>query len=127
MARANGKLPTYTKKALQANAEGIAELNREQLEKGLDSENKDLGIYRDFAYKNRFRPVDLKLTGDFHRSIKPEFASESFNMVATDEKTEKLQDKYGDDIIGLSDKSIEELGTDIIGQVQYELRKELEV
>lgn len=120
-----GSLDGYVAKALRANKETVAEYNREQLERGIDSEVRDLGIYKDFNYKNRWRPVDLKLTGDFHRSIKPKFGSSAFEMTSNDPKADMLQDKYGDTILGLSLEDIHELGEDITGQVQQGLREKV--
>jgi hypothetical protein len=36
-----------------------------------------------------------------------------------------LQDRYGDSILGLSEDSIGELAQDALGQIQFELRKQL--
>lgn len=121
----DGKLDKYISSGLRANKETIANYNRDQLERGIDSEVRDLGTYHDFNYKNRWRPVDLKLTGDFHMSIKPQFGGMSFEMTSNDEKADMLKDKYGDGILGLSTEDIQELGEDIVGQVQYGLRREV--
>ncbi|OOG19133.1 hypothetical protein BWD42_04065 [Sphingobacterium sp. CZ-UAM] len=120
-----GKLDKYVGSALRANKEDIANFNKEQLSRGEDSEDGDLGTYHDFNYKNRWKPVDLKLTGDFHNSIKPKFGSNSFEMTSNDSKAEMLQDKYGDSILGLSTEDIQEVGLDIVGQVQYGLKNEI--
>ena len=39
--------------------EPILALNNEQLDRGVDAEEKDLGSYKNFSYKGRFKPVDL--------------------------------------------------------------------
>ncbi|WP_293916539.1 MULTISPECIES: hypothetical protein [unclassified Sphingobacterium] len=121
----DGSLDDYVSSSLKANRNTISDYNREQLESGMDSELRDLGIYKDFNYKNRWRPVDLKLTGDFHNSIKPKFGSKDFEITSNDQKADMLQDKYGDDILGLTLEDIHELGEDITGQVQNGIRSKI--
>src|SRR5690606_4055601 len=70
---------TALKSAIQQNEEKILDLNRQQLDRGLDSEGKSLGRYKNFKYKNRWQPVDLKLTGDFRNK---------FSLQVTDKETE---------------------------------------
>ena len=101
----------------------IADLNTAQLEKGEDSEGNDLGVYKVFSYKNRFRPVDLRDTGAFHNSINPDVKKDQFIMSATDEKTDMLQDKYGDEILGLNDDSKQYVIDDIRDDLINESRK----
>ena len=55
--------------AIEKNASDIAELNRLQLDKGLDSKGKSLGEYKNIKYKGRLKPIDLKLKGDFRSKI----------------------------------------------------------
>lgn len=113
------------RESVEAHPEEISDINTKQLLKGLDSEGKDLGTYKNFAYKNRFRPVDLKLTGDFHRSISPDAGKDNFEMKATDFKTEKLKDKYGDEILGIAKQSISEVGKIILPDIQEKFKDEL--
>ncbi|HMR19767.1 MAG TPA: hypothetical protein PKA53_10755 [Sphingobacterium sp.] len=120
-----GSLDSYVGKALRANKDTVAEYNRDQLGRGIDSEVRDLGIYKDFNYKNRWRPVDLKLTGDFHKSIKPKFNTANFELTSNDPKAGMLQDRYGDSILGLSLEDIQELGEDISGQVVYGMKEKI--
>lgn len=101
------------KSLLEERENQIADLNTSQLEKGTDSEGNDLGVYKIFSYKNRFRPVDLRDTGAFHNSINPDVKKDQFQMIATDEKTDMLQDKYGDAILGLNDESKQYIIDDI--------------
>lgn len=98
-------LDGMAKKAVEAHRDEITDLNTIELDKGLDSNGKDLGTYKNFDYKDRFRPVDLLLTGRFRGSIFPKTGKKNFEMVATDEKTDMLQDKYGDEILGIKDET----------------------
>lgn len=111
------------KELLEERKNVISDLNTEQLNKGLDSEGNDLGVYKIFSYKNRFRPVDLRDTGAFHNSIQPKLNKERIEVIATDEKTDMLQDKYGDEILGLSDEGKQYLIDDIRDEFIQSYRK----
>lgn len=87
-------------------------ITQNQLMFGLDGEGKDLGEYASQAYaefKLSLNPrgvVDLRLTGAFHESIF--MNADQFPVVfgATDEKTDKLLDRYGDNILTLRRENI---------------------
>lgn len=93
-------------KAIEANEEIISDQVTNQLNKGFDGNGEDLGEYANYAYKNRWKPVDLKLTGAFHESIKPKTYPDYFEMTASDPKTEELTQKYGDAILNLSEEGV---------------------
>ena len=51
----------------------------------------------------------LKDRGDFHSSVVARLTgSKSFEMMATDPKTEALMIRYGEEILGLSEENLEE-------------------
>lgn len=57
------------------------------------------------------QPVDrvtLKDTGAFHSSFDILFDDEQMAVVANDPKTEKLTFKYGNDILGISNRNLDE-------------------
>lgn len=113
------------RKLLEGRKIQIVDLNTLQLEKGLRADDQDLGVYKRFSYKQRFRPVDLKDTGDFHRSIQARVNSHSIEMTASDSKTDKLQDKYGDEILGLSDEAKQYIIDDIRNEFIDMVRKSI--
>ncbi|MGF7219088.1 hypothetical protein GGR92_005268 [Spirosoma lacussanchae] len=88
---------------IERNETVITDLNRDQLDKGLDSNGKSLGQYSSVKYKGRLRPVDLLDTGAFRGSIYTDPFGSGFSISATDEKTEKLTNRYGPDILGISE------------------------
>ena len=94
-------------RSIEINADLISDLVGAQLDKGLDAEGNDLGEYANYFYKERWSPVDLKLTGAFRLSIVPGTYKEFFEMTATDKKTAKLTLRYGDAIIDLSEEAID--------------------
>lgn len=84
-------------------------------ELGIDSEGTSLmsfAPYSPMTRKMKFlkhQPTDrvtLYDMGDFHRSFRVVTTAESFVIEATDIKTERLQFKYGDAIIGLTDENM---------------------
>lgn len=118
-------LNAITQRALEARQDIIAELNRDQLRDGRTATGASLPPYsRTSVVKFGKPPGAIKLfdTGAFYDSIKPEFAGSSFLVDDTDSKKDMLQDRYGDDILGLSEENIGELAQDALGQIQYELR-----
>jgi hypothetical protein len=102
------------KSAIGRTSEFIADLNVEQLEKGLTSEGKRLPRYRNKTYarfKNAINPLpgfgnpDLILTGAFTKSFKIDVGSEDLEVVSND--IHDLSERYGEDIYGLSDDNQE--------------------
>lgn len=93
--------------AVSATKEQLEDLATLQLSKGLDMEGNDLGSYSEdygLKVKGRLRPVDLKLTGQFHKSMDAKSKRGIITMDNTDPDLDKgngLERKYGKDIIGL--------------------------
>lgn len=117
-----------TEKAMKAREEDISELNRDQLRQGQRSDGTFLPPYSSNSVSKFGKtpgPIKLFETGDFYKGIKPEFKKEEFNITDLDNKTDMLQDRYGESILGLSNLSIGELAQDSLGQIQYELRQQL--
>lgn len=121
-------LDIATERALKARQEEISDLNRDQLRIGMRSDGSFLPPYSSNSV-NKFgkQPGTIKLfdTGAFYDGIRPEFKKSEFDITDTDQKTDMLQDRYGDNILGLSNYSIGELAQDSLGQIQFELRKQL--
>ena len=70
--------------------------------------------------------VTLKDTGDFYDSFYIELGSNSFLINARDSKTIDLKQKYEDEILGLTEKSIGELSQFLKGKLIEQLRNELQ-
>ncbi len=116
-----------TQTALKARGNDIADLNRDQLQRGEDVSGASLPPYSARSVTEFGKPAGaIKLfdTGDFYKAIKPEFADTSFIVKDNDWKADMLKKEFGD-VIGLQDSSINELAQDALGQIQYELRKQI--
>lgn len=93
------------RQAIQIHEQDIIAENESQLDEGIDANSQTLGDYKNFAYKNRFRPVDLFLTGAFRSKFFIVVHDTYAEINSTDEKTGKLMDKYGENIFGISKKN----------------------
>lgn len=93
-------------------ADSYANLNAEQMHKGINSQGEQIGQYKSEAYaemKNIQNPlpgfgvVDLRLTGDFYAGIKTTVSGEKVTTESSDPKNDQLVEKYGP-VFGLSDR-----------------------
>ena len=94
----------------------IIDWNIEQLEKGMEATGQfSTPGYRPLTIRikeEKGQPsniVTLKDEGDFHDSFIFIQNPTSFAITATDEKAERLENKYGKDIYGLSAEHLQEL------------------
>jgi hypothetical protein len=84
------------------------DMNTGQLLDGKDSKNQFLAPYRSEEYAefkgilNPKRVTDLKLEGKFHASFFQDAKQFPIEIFATDLKTGRLVDQYGEDIFGLN-------------------------
>lgn len=92
----------------------VGKLNTDQqLYLGIDSTGASLGEYAPstIAYKKRKnQPTDrvtLKDTGDFYKDFDIIVDEDGFIITSFDNKTNKLVDKYGNDIFGITDENFE--------------------
>ena len=69
--------------------------------------------------------VTLLDTGDFHNSFLIVYGNDFFEITANDRKTKKLELKYGSDIFGLTDNSLQILINMIKDQFINEARKHI--
>lgn len=93
----------------------IVQLNRDQLRQGIKSNGVTLLEYKSFEYAERkhamnpapgFGNPDLYLEGDFYRGFQvAKITSRSFDLLSTDSKSDSLEEKYGEKIFGLTQKS----------------------
>lgn len=101
----------------------ITDLNKEQLDKGLDSEGNDLGSYKRFSYKKRYKPVDLKGEGPFRNSFELNAFGDGFEITATDGKTARLMAQYGPAIVGLPKEKLPDAAEMMLDSVLANIRR----
>lgn len=92
---------TALKQAISSNDDKIMDLNRRQLDKGLDATGKSLGRYKNFNYKNRFQPVDLKLKNEFRGKFTLQISDKETEIFSQDRKEKWLVKRYGLNIFGV--------------------------
>jgi hypothetical protein len=114
--------------------ETIADLNVEQLERGVTAQDKPIvPQYQSenyAAYKKaigakpkKFTP-DLKVSGDFHRSIHAKRYNKLIETDSSDWKAEHLIEKY-EGIMGLTKKNQAELNKEILPNLVKRIKDEL--
>ena len=106
----------YFKRAIVENQEEILDLNIAQLDAGQDALGNLLMEYASEEYaqfkkalgsKAPFGIPDLKLEGDFREGFVLLVEGNEFRIDSTDEKAFDLSNKYGQDIFGLQEKSLQ--------------------
>lgn len=119
---------------LRDNEHIIIDMNAQNqlFERGIDSrgiELRNANPYSPITQKIKqfkrqpFDRVTLRDTGDFHRSFEVIFTQEGFIITANDIKTEKLIDKYGEHIFGLTAENLKELQEDYVAPELSEILK----
>lgn len=107
--------------------------NLEQLEAGLDATGQRIeppytGTTRELK-KQKGQPTDrvtLKDKGDFYRGIVAQVRGEQVENVGTDEKTAALEEKYGPDIVGVSEPHLEDFRQELVlPELQYQTNRTL--
>jgi hypothetical protein len=96
---------------VEEHSEEIAELNRQQLFEGSRPDGSEITPpYTPFTVARKrskgqpFDRVTTRDTGAFHNGIKVEVFQNSFEMIGTDDKTQRLTNKYGS-LLGLTQES----------------------
>lgn len=95
----------------------ILDLIRENqlYEKGIDGDGKELKPYANYTigYKKikgqKYSNTTLEDTGAFYRSFQTDYGSFQLEIFATDSKVGKIEEKYGKNVIKLTDNSEQEL------------------
>lgn len=111
--------------AISANEVNIIDINKtEQLDKGIGSEGQDFGQYKNFKYKGRFTPVDLKLKNDFRSAEDLEITNNDVKMIDNDFKLPFLTKRYGP-ILGWTDQNVDKIGRIIENDVKQNIETQL--
>lgn len=102
------------------NKHWIEDQNIEQLREGKDADGADIDPpYTLFTVRMKKAKgqesdfVTLEDTGKFYQGITAEITTKGFKMIGKDSKTGELMLKYGERIIGISTKNIDELSMDL--------------
>jgi signal peptidase I len=108
----------------------IEDYNVEQLNSGIRADGKKITPpYKPKTVsikRKKGQPTDkvtLKDYGDFHSQIRVKKYPTKFELVSYDEKSEKLQDKYTPEILGLTDDNINKIKKAIFIKMKKNVRK----
>lgn len=114
-------------------AEAVDLVTQDQLKQGVDNMGRPIEpFYTPFTIRvkrekgQEARWVTLEDEGDYHGSVKMRFGTGKtpwlFVFYATDKKAAKLEAKYGKDLLGLNESSLEEFNDlirdDLIATIQ---------
>lgn len=116
---------TKTKEIIESNDTVIRYMNAyDQLfEKGIDRLGEEIWRYRPYTGNTiaikilKNQPVDrvtLKDTGAFYESLRVKVYSDSFEIYSVDVKASDIIEKYGDEILGLTNENLNILTWDYI-------------
>lgn len=101
--------------SVEAHKPEIEDLNTDQLNAGQNAKGqpirppyRPLTVVIKQAKGQSTNRVTLKDEGDFHKSIFVKTHQNAFELEATDPKTAALTDKYGEEILGLTEANIAE-------------------
>lgn len=90
--------------AIEETAGDVTNAQRQQLQQGLKSDNSYLPDYSFrsvFQYNKPPGPIRLYDTGDFYRGMLVDVRGDIFIIESADSKSKMLQDRYGENILGL--------------------------
>jgi len=75
--------------------------------------------------KGKSKPIDLHDKGDFYFGTFADVREEGIYVDSADDKSEKLQENYGDAIFGLADKRKEPYAEIAVGVLRANIQKKL--
>lgn len=108
------------KEAFKQETSLMSELNRGQLDEGVDALGNNMPNYASSNKKSG--KINLFDKGDFHQGFKPLFDDEGVDMTSTDRKVSFLDPKYNT-ALGINEASQEVLIDKVIPVIQTELIK----
>jgi hypothetical protein len=124
---------TIFRRAVLDNEAEIIDANTAQLEVGQDALGNLLDDYASTFYAEFKKAIgsnaplgtpNLKLEGDFYAGFTLNVDGEQYFLTSTDEKAGDLAFKYGQDIFGLSEESLEKIRPLVLESFLILLRKE---
>jgi hypothetical protein len=113
-------MPVLIKSSFEQIKPSVEDANIEQLDRGERADGTMLPNYSFVSvgvYGKKPGPMNLHDTGSFWRGITLEVYDDSIELIGRDIKTQMLQLRYGDEIIGLSEKSQDSITEDYLQPV----------
>jgi hypothetical protein len=129
------QLADATRRVVNDNNHVLEDANTAQLAAGIDSDGRPIGpeyAPLTVAIKQlKGQPTDrvtLRDEGDFYSSVALHLDATEFEMVATDVKAPGLLEKYGEEVLGLTDEHVEEFRDDYVRpELQLKTRELLQL
>lgn len=131
--RLPGTMDDILADVLLRNRSEVEEIQAEQQRLGQDAEGTFIGDLRSPAYaRNKkarggiapFGKVDLRNTGAFQRGINMRIANKAVFLDSNEQKSPDLKEKYGEEIFGLNDESIQKMKERfLVRDLQFEIKR----
>jgi len=108
------KVDRVSQDSMEAVSNQLADRQRDQMLEGKNRKGARIGRYRNPAYarmKEVMNPLpgfgvpDLRLTGEFYKQVYVDVRDNTVIIDSTDEKTQSLVNKYGEEIFGLNENT----------------------
>ena len=93
--------------AIEQSKEVMADLNAEQINKGIKADGTEMPDYSlrsVVQYNKPYGPIKLRDTGAWQAGIYVTVSGDNVVFASTDDKDEMLRERYGENIEGLSEK-----------------------
>lgn len=94
-------------KAVEESTEQMANLNAEQINTGVKADGTEMPDYSlrsVVQYGKPYGPIRLRDTGAWQAGIYVRASGDAVTFSSTDNKNSMLEERYGEDILGLSEK-----------------------
>lgn len=108
-------LEAMVTQAVDAQAEEMAEMNREQLEDGGRADGSALPPYKPLTVQiksakgQQTQPMNLRDTGSWQGRIMAKKYGKYLEIISTDRKDQMLADRFGEQILGLTEENMQRL------------------
>jgi hypothetical protein len=123
-----GELPSIMKNVFEEIKPVVEDLNIAQLQRGERADGSSLPNYSPVSvakFGKRPGPMTLRDQGGFYKRITLKVESDGVELVGNDIKTEMLQLRYGDNIIGLQEESMNIIEQDYLKEeVEKKLKQD---
>lgn len=118
-------------KAFDTQDDIMIDMNIDQMQDGIRSTGTKIDPpYRPYTVSRKKKigqPVDrvtLKDSGDFHNSVRIKDYAQKKELFAYDPKSEMLQEKYGPEILGLTDSNLSKVRRNVRPIIIADVKKE---
>lgn len=129
----DGEMDQLVIEVVDRRREQMADMNRDQLEDGMRADGTLLPPYAPATVQikrekgQQTQPMNLRDQGHFQAGIVARKYDKYLEMTSLDYKTGKLVQRFGEQILGISDENIDILRDEVTPELMQEFRKKIRV